>query len=163
MLVLTHFDLGFTVPVETNSHTSHFSIVYLFIPSTIVLFNDISQIFMNAASVLIWIKNASSISWTKVCSMNSLAFDIHLSITLILLYLLNQVLLTFVAGILFFPLRRRFMLQQNEVDQSFRAHEKQPPVAWVPVSTIYSIMPSFALLNFCCFKCHVLSAFMLTY
>lgn len=159
LLVLTHFDCSFLV--ETNSHTSHFSVVYLFIP-----FNDISQIFMSAASVLLWIKNVSLIRLTRVCSMNSSSFDIHLPTTLILLYLLNQALLTFVVGMLLFPVRRGFMLQRNEVDQSFRAHGEQPPCGrpgrWVPVSTICSRWPSFALLNFCCVKCHILSAFMLT-
>lgn len=53
MLILTQFVLSLNFPIETSSHILYFFVVYLLILSMIVLFNDISQLFINAASVLI--------------------------------------------------------------------------------------------------------------
>lgn len=53
MLILTQFVLSLNLQMETSSHILHFFVVQLLILSMIVLFNNISQIFTNAASVLI--------------------------------------------------------------------------------------------------------------
>ena len=66
-----------------------------------------------------------------------------------------------------FLLGKRFMLDKNEVDHYLRAqwkeHHCDSLVRLIPIPTIYGQFPSFLLLNLCCFKYHVLSAFILTY